>query len=302
MSDLKTNDGKQAIYCLEHLLYEVPFSTLHNVSALLAQESGRPVSEFGQSAGHWTFKVVERFLWDRGMKCIPTTRNGHWRFDLSPNFLRRGPGFIGFIKPQTLETVKWTNGGWQTESQKSLEDISSWLDPDTVTVHRMWAAVQPFYKENKAFHITTDDWPWSRHEHRPNSCWQGERASYEGRSRAVKSFMRAHKDNPIMMSTSKEMVLCKPSPSGWQTETLLNYEFLTMHKASEKILETLVSKLHNTLDQDKACVVLSHAIYSVLTYMGGRLTPGECSSFTRDELEQLRRYEMGLEQCIDTSD
>ena len=158
----------------------------------------------------------------------------------------------------------------------------------------MWSAVQPFYNQNKAFHVTTDDWPWTRNECRPQSCWQSQRVCYEGRKRSVKSYMRAHKKEPIMMSSNKEMVLCTPTASGWETETLFNYECLDIKDVGPKVLEIIMHKLNSILDQERACVVMSHAAYSVLTYMGGRLTPEECSSFTPDELETLEKYQMGL--------
>ena len=300
MSDLKTDDGKQAIYCLEHLLYEIPFSALHNIAALLAQETGRPVDEFGDSMGHWSFEVVERFLWDRGMKCVPTTHNDTWTLDMSPNFLRRDHGFVGFIIPQTMQSFKWSGEVWTNSQKEDVEDINSQLTNEAVVVYRMWAPVQSYYKDNKAFHITLDEWKWQRNEHRPGSCWRSEIVSYhEGRSRAVKSYMRYHKEEPIMMSSSKEIVLCSPTPKGWQTETLTNYECLTINQASARVLETLMQKLQTVLDEDKACVIMSHVAYSVLTYMGGRLTPQDCSALTPDELELLQQYEMGLKQVVD---
>lgn len=298
MSDLKSNDGKQAKYCLEHLLYEVPFTTLHNVAALLAQETGRPVSEFAEAMGHWTFEVVERFLWDRGMKCVPTTHGGHWCLDMSPNFLRRDPGFVGFIVPETLESYAWTDDGWQSSGNVKEEDILSKLTSGTVVVHRMWSPVETYFKQNKPFHITIDEWPWRRNECRPDACWRSENVCYEGRSRSVKSYMREHRKESIMMSSSKEIVLCTPTSEGWQTETLTNYECLTMQKTSERVLETLMNKLKLVLDEDKACTIMSHVAYSVLTYMGGRLTAQDCSALTPDEMEQLRRYEMGLMQTV----
>ncbi|MDA7838974.1 hypothetical protein N9A45_01405 [bacterium] len=296
MSDLKSDDGKQAIYCLEHLLYEIPFTALHNVAALLAQETGRPVTEFAEAMGHWTFEVVERFLWDRGMKCVPTTRNGHWYLDMSPNFLRRDPGFVGFIVPQTLESYAWSKEGWFSSDKTKEEDVLSKLSTDTVVVYRMWSPIQPLFEQNKAFHITTDDWKWRRDECRPDACWRKENVCYDGRSRSVKAYMRSHREEPIMMSSSKEIVLCRPTKSGWRTETLTNYECLNLKQSSARVLETLMQKLNTILDEDKACVIMSHVAYSVLTYMGGRLTPQDCSALSPDELELLQQYEMGLLQ------
>lgn len=296
MSDLKTDDGKQAVYCLEHLLYEIPFSALHNVAALLAQESGRPVSEFGDAMGHWTFEVIERFLWDRGMKCVSTSRKDKWCLDMSPNFLRRDPGFVGFIVPTPLESYIWSNHKWIASDKSIHEDVVCKLTSDSVVVYRMWSSVQCHFQNDTPFYVTTDQSKWSRDEFRPDACWRKEGVCYEGRSRSVKSYMRCHRDEPIMMSSSKEIVLCQPTKSGWQTETLTNYECLSLNHASARVLETLMNKLHIVLDEDKACVIMCHVAYSVLAYMGGRLTPQDCSSLTPDELELLEQYEMGLRQ------
>ena len=95
MSDLKVDDGKQAIRCLEHLLYAVPVSELHNVAATLAQESGQSVSKFASAVGYWTFEVLERFLLDRGMKCTRACLDGVWQLD-SLHFLQKCLGiFLG---------------------------------------------------------------------------------------------------------------------------------------------------------------------------------------------------------------
>lgn len=291
MSDLKSNDGKQAIYCLEHLLYEVPFSALHSVSALLAQESGRPVAEFGQKAGHWTFEVVDRFLRDRGMACAPASDATAWHLDITPTFLRRSPSFVGFICTDTLTSIKWCQGKWVNSEGASVEP----KQPHMVAVHRMWSAVEPFYRRGESYHITGSDAGFVRHECRPETCWQSEEVNYEGRSRAVKTYMREHKKGAIMMSNEHEMVLCKPAKHGWTTETLLNYDFIPQDEVSQQVAEVVTNKIVGILDsQPENWKVMGHAMYSVLRYLGGRLTTQECSSLSPEELETLQKYETGL--------
>ena len=299
MSDLKDDDGKQAIYCLEHLLYEIPFSALHNVAALLAQETGQSVTDFGQSMGHWTFDVVQRFLWERGYKCVPTVCEKKWCLDKSPNFLRRDAGFVGFICRKSLVSYKWYNNQWHDSAKKAIDDIHPLLH-DAVVVHRMWAAVEPYYAQDRPYYVTSDIFKYTRSECDPKSCWQTERVCYEGRRSAVKAYMREHRKNAIMMSNEHEMVLCRPTKRGWETETLLNYECMALKPLSERVLEVIMKKLAEIIDQDRVCLVMGHAFYSVLSYVGGRLTPEDCSLLSPEEIETLRNYEMGLTKVEQT--
>jgi hypothetical protein len=294
MSDLKSDDGKQAVYCLEHLLYEVPFSALHNMAALLAQETNQPVGDFGQSDGHWSFEVVQRFLHERGMRCILAYRDKFWLIDTSANYLRRYPGFIGIICSKTLESYKW-DGQWLNSKKEVLKDFPCHLDGDCYIVHQMWSSVENFYKENKPFYIASDGMGLTRYECYPESCWKKELINYDGRSTAVKTYMKEHRRGPIMMSNEHEIVLCKPGKNGWKTETLLNYECFDIQQASQRVLNVLDIKVGDLLEaKEETSAVMSHAMYSVLSYMGGRLTPQECSSLNPEEIEILKKYEQGL--------
>lgn len=291
MSDLKSNDGKQAIYCLEHLLYEVPFSALHNVAAMLAQETNQPVSDFGQKTGHWTFDVVARFLIDRGMACVPASDASVWFLDITPAFLRRSPSFVGFICIDTMTSIKWCDDKWLNSEGVVVEP----KQPHMVAVHRMWSAVEPFYRRQESYHVTGPDAGFVRHECRPETCWQSEEVNYEGRSQAVKAYMREHKRGAIMMSNEHEMVLCKPAKHGWKTETLLNYDFIPQEEVSQQVAEVVTNKIVGILEsRPENWKVMGHAMYSVLRYLGGRLTVSECSLLTPEELETLQTYEEGL--------
>lgn len=291
MSDLKSNDGKQAIYCLEHLLYEVPFSALYNVAAILAQESGRPVSDFGHKSGNWTFEVVVRFLWDRGMTCVPASDATRWLLDITPAFLRRSDSFVGFICTDTLMSIKWCQGKWVNSESVVVEP----RQPEMVVVHRMWSAAAPFYRRQQSYHLTGPEGGFVRHECRPETCWQSEEVNYEGRSQAVKAYMREHKRGAIMMSNEHEMVLCKPAKHGWKTETLLNYDFMPQQEVSQQVAEVVTNKIVEILEsRPENWKVMGHAMYSVLRYLGGRLTTSECSLLTPEELETLKEYEAGL--------
>lgn len=293
MSDLKSDDGKQAVYCLQHLLYEIPFSALFSVAAILAQETGRPVDEFSQKSGHWTFEVVARFLMDRGMACIPASDETTWHLNITPTFLRRSPSFVGFIRTDTLESIKWVHGKWLNSDGETIEP----KQPHTVVVHRMWSAVEPFYRRSESYYITGPNSGFVRHECRTETCWQREEVNYEGRSQAVKAYMREHKRGAIMMSNEHEMVLCEPAKHGWKTETLLNYDFMPQQEVSQQVAEVVTNKIIGILEsQPENWKVMGHAMYSVLRYLGGRLTTEECSMLTPEELETLKKYEEGLQK------
>jgi len=291
MSDLKADDGKQALRCLEHLLYPVPASELHNAAATMAQELGQSVSNFGSAAGYWTFEVVERFLLDRGMKCTRACLDGVWQLD-SLHFLQSHPGMVGLVDVHSLHSYVRRNGSWCGEDGEDM-----FLSLNSVLVHRMWTPLLPFYNRNSAFHITVDSAQWERHECQPSSCWRVEPVSYEGRETAVKAQMRLHKKSAILMSNSNEIVLCRPAKRGWETTTLLNYECMPTVVRARHVAETLADRIvsHIEQNQNQGWSVMAHALFSALQHLNGRVTSEDFSTLTPQEREVLRLYEQGLE-------
>ena len=290
MSDLKADDGKQAVRCLEHLLYPVPESELHNVAATMAQESGQSVSMFGSAVGYWTFEVVERFLLNRGMKCTVACTGGLWQLD-SLHFLQSHPGLVGLIDVNSLHSYVRRNGSWGGEAEEDMPPVDN-----SVVVHRMWTPLLPFYNRNSAFHITVDNAQWERHECQPSSCWRVEPVSYEGRETAVKAQMRLHKKSTILMSNSNEIVLCRPAKRGWETTTLLNYECMPTVDRAKHVAETLADRIvgHIERHQNQGWSVMAHALFSALQHLNGRVTAEDFSTLTPQEREVLRLYEQGL--------
>ena len=296
MSDfLQRLPAKQAKHCLEHLLYDIPDKTLHNISAGLAQETGETLDTFGTAEGHWTWPVVEKFLQNRGMKCTIATRGQNWLLD-SPTYLRQSPGFVGFIIRDSLESYIWKSNNWYTTQGIVTQKLAHrlWQNGNTLVVHKMWAPLEPFYATRKAFHITTDDSNWTRYECQPTSCWRAEPVSYDNRDQHVKKYMRAHKKSHIMMSNNQEIVLCKPGPTGWSTETLLNYEFLNIVETSKRMTEIIADKLVDHIGDGKGWGVMSHALFSALYHLGGRLKNEDCSDFTPEDIAILEKYKNGM--------
>ena len=287
--------AKQAIYCLEHLLYDISEKTLHNVAAGLAQETGKPVETFGTIEGRWTWSVVERFLQNRGMKCTVATQGQSWLLD-SPTYLRQSPGFVGFIIRDSMESYIWKLNNWYTTHGIITQELAhnAWQNGNTIVVHKMWAPLESFYNTRKAFHITTDDSKWTRYECQPTSCWRAEPVCYDQRDQQVKKYMRAHKKSSIMMSNNQEIVLCTPGPKGWATETVLNYEFLDIEETSKRMSEIIADKLVVHIGEGKGWGVMSHALFSALTHLGGLLKPKDCSDFTPEDMAILQKYENGM--------
>jgi len=295
MSDFKKRHPKQAKKCLEHLLYTIPEQTLHDIAATLAQTHAVPVENFANINGHWTWPVVERFLSNRGLKTTSTTLNNHWILD-SPKYLSNSPGFIGFIDIDTLESYTVQNNTWTTtQTTLNQEEAYSRLQSgNTVAVHKMWSPLEPFYNQNQAFHITTDETGFLRYECQPTSCWRPEPVSYENRSAVVKNFMRAHKRSPILMSNHQEMVMATPGKSGWKTKCVLSYECFSTIQTSQQIAEKLAAKMVATIEQRGGWDIMAHALWSALHFMGEKMTIDECSNFTPEELDVLKQYENGM--------
>ena len=286
---------KKALQCIEHILYDISEKTLHNIAAILAQKNQQPVETYGNAAGNWTWPVVEYFLHERGMRATQAASGRIWNLD-SPSYLKQAPGFVGFIDKDTLDAWAYKQGAWLAlDGPKTQKDVYNiFQSGNTVAVHKMWAPLLQFYEKEQAFHITTDDSNWTRYECQPSSLWRPEQVSYEKRDAAVKSFMRAHKKSPILMSNSQEMVIARPGSTGWKTEPILSYECLTIEDASQQVAETIAEKLVRHISTRTGWSAMAHALFSAYHFLGGTLKQDECSLLTDEERGILKKYENGM--------
>jgi hypothetical protein len=292
MSDLKEDDGQTALSCIEHLLYPISASCLHDIAATLAQESNISVSNFCNSAGYWSYPVLERFLYERGMKCTSCCHNGRWKLD-SLHFLNSHPGIVGIIDKISLESFVYKNDDWFSENGQVFNNPKS-----AVIVHKMWVPLLPFYNNGDAFHVTVDHEEFKRYECQPSSCWRVEPVCYTGRESSVKSWMKIYRKSQIMMSNSQEIVLCSPGKSGWETKTLLNYECLPVEDGSRLVAEKLADKVVDHIEQNcNGWSTLSHALFSALQQLDGHVTTNDFTSLTTEEQNELQNYEDGLQYC-----
>ena len=289
MSDFKVG-AKKALTAVSHLLYEINERTLNNVAARLVQQTSNPIATYCTASGYWTFEVVQEFLRERGMKCTAASVDGRWLLD-APRFLRSNPAIVGFIDGDTMDTFKWVKSSWSTQREPVLVLPKRRL----FAVHKMWVPFEKFY--GSAFHVMTDDAPWTRHEFQLTSCWRGETVNYEGCENAVKHHMKTHKKSTIMMSNNTEMLLCKPGRGGWKTETLLNYECMSLADAAQQVAEemsTLLVDHIETREPGYGWSVMAHALFSAYQHLGGKLHANNLSRLSPEHLDTLRRYEQGL--------
>lgn len=286
MSNFKVG-AKNAVVAIEHLLYNISESELTNVAAVLAQENSVPVDTYCQKGGYWTFEVVERFLFERGIKCTFAGVSGKWLLD-APRFLRENPSVVGFLDTSSLTAFKWNGAQWTTPTT-----ICTILPKQSlVVIHKMWIPFEKFFE--KTFHVTTDEDEWTRYECHPSSCWRMETVNYEGCKNAVKQTMREYKKSPIMMSNSTELLMCKPTSKGWKTKTLLNYEFLSLHESARQVSESLSTLLVDHIEcsgSGDGWTVMAHALFSAFQHLKGRLNPNDLSNFTEEDIQTLQDYE-----------
>ena len=197
---------------------------------------------------------------------------------------------MGFVHTKTLAAYKWCTNAWWTDTE-ALQTLPL---EDLVAVHKMWVPLLPFYNEQRAFHITTDEAPLNRYECQPSSCWRVETVNYDGRKTAVKEQMRACKRSDILMSNSREFLLCAPSSSGWATETILNYDVLPLEEvartSAEHIADLLVSHIGQT-DGLHGWSVMAHALFSAYSHIGGQMKVDDLSHLPDGDIHALKQYE-----------
>lgn len=300
MSVLSSKD--KALECVSHILgYDVSHIIMHKMAALLSQETGTSVSMYTHSGGFWTFEVVRRLLHERGMACTHVVEDGKWCAD-SLSFLKSHPGLVGFIQVDNLESYQYVRNQW-SDSKRDLtfENVSArfGLASNVVMVHKMWQSLIPYFRKGESFHISTDKMPLKRSECSPSSCWRVEPVSYEGRETAVKEQLRATKRSAILMSSSREVLLCRPTSRGWRTKTLLNFECMPLEDSSrqvaERLADRLVSLIQTTHDQRKGWSAMAHALFGAYHYLGGKMKSEEYSQLTQNEMATLAAYQDKLQ-------
>jgi hypothetical protein len=300
MSVLSSKD--KALHCATHLLgYDVSHITMHKMAALLSQETGTSVSVYTHSGGFWSFDVVQRLLHERGMACTHIVADGKWCAD-SLSFLKQHSGLVGFVQVDNLESYKYVRNQWSDSKRElTFENVGARfrLASNVVLVHKMWQPLIPYFKNKHSFHVSTDVAPLERSECSPSSCWRVEPVSYEGREKAVKEQLRVTTRSGILMSSSREVLLCRPTSRGWRTKTLLNFESMPLEDSSrqvaERLADRLVSLIENEKDTRKGWSVMAHALFSAYHYLGGKMKADEYSQFTRDEIDVLTTYQNKLE-------
>jgi len=96
------------------------------------------------------------------------------------------------------------------------------------------------------------------------------------------------------MSNSKEILLCRPTSRGWKTETLLNYEFLSMQDSARQVSESLSTALVDHIECSggpDGWTVMAHALFSAFQHLKGRLDPNDLSNLSVEDIQALQEYE-----------
>jgi hypothetical protein len=276
----RQDGGKKAIDTLEYLLkYDISENSLHQSAAMLAQLQQVSVNQFCNKSGYFVFDVVNHLLSVRGMKCQVIKNQNVWQ--MQEKSLQDNPAVVGIIDTVNLNSfqINSDNKWISLDPLQTLGDIQN-----AVVVLKMWQPVSSYYNNNQNFYITTDTSDL-RYEHLHNSSWKTNQISYQNLTQTLKNELKKHRQRPIMMSNSDEIVILSPKKKGWGSETLLNYRCsrplaYANRKIAEQLADIVVDHINSTFsdgNDGKGWEVLSHALFSCLQHLNGKLADNFCA-------------------------
>ena len=82
---------------------------------------------------------------------------------------------------------------------------------------------------------------YTRWEYEPTSCWLGHKMNYNGKDKKILKQLRGW-DGNVLMSNKKELVLCKPTAQGWDSDVIMEFDGLPIQRNLYDYMNWLINK------------------------------------------------------------
>ena len=313
MSDIKnipTIDWIQALtFLFKRELFEE--KNFQDAKAMIAQECKRSCDDISY------VETVKKILNDNGYgmdKAIATDGVKKWLYD-SMTFLTKNPCIVGFLvhingnswfSIRSNDKITWE---WQTVYEKNIkifkQDIINkmlTINGNVYIVWKMWVPLSRWIKKKRPFYIrgadTESDVRW---EYEPTSCFLPQKMSYKGKNKKIMKTMKQW-SGTIMMSNRKELVLCKPSSSGWETETIMEFDGLPFDTQTNRLTNLAFNKITEFCinHPNKSSDILAHSAHALTAICNKFNINVPHKSLTAFQLEEsdeekIREYDKVLE-------
>ena len=124
---------------------------------------------------------------------------------------------------------------------------------------------------------------------------------YNGKNKAVRRVINKWA-SPLLLSNKKEMVVCSPSPKGWVSKRVMEFDGYPIDQIADKVTALAHRKLLQKCVQTPHMRTeilrhTAHALVGVCHRFGVNVCPEECSTFQfkdDEEIELMRKYEAAL--------
>jgi hypothetical protein len=314
MSKLATNICGDALQSLACLFRSDKFNQqdLSNASAMLSQR--------GVSSDVQTLDSVLKFMlnewgigFDEAIK-MDSDGNRQWMYD-SVTFLTKNPSIIGFLvkhSDNNWRACKRADTIWEWQENKFtwdriqrheiIDKLMSYNCP-VYLVWKKWIPVQQWVDCKRPFYIrsadTEDNTRW---EYEPTSCWMPQKMVYSGKSHKMKKILKKW-DSPCLISNAKHFLMLKPSSSGWNTETIMEFDGLPVGTVASRLARLVEDAIYEQIEKNPTLGAeimphLAHALMSVASKFEISINHKQISAFEMDadETEKIREYDEQLEK------
>jgi hypothetical protein len=313
MSDIKNISGLNWIQALYFLFRKNIFveQNFQDAKAMIAQEKKKSCDDI------FAEEIVRKILTDNGYGMDLAIRKDPikvWVYD-SMTFLTKNPCIVGFLvcenenswfSIRSNDKISWD---WQTTQDDGKTIYKSDIINNMLTINgnvyliwKMWIPMERWIKKRRPFYIRgADTAPDIRWEYEPTSCFLPQKMNYKGKNKKIIKTMNKW-SGTIMMSNRKEIVLCSPSSSGWETETVMEFDglpFDTMTNRLSNLAHEQITEFCNKYPQQSSDIRAhtAHALTAICNKFKINVPHKSLTAFQLEESdeEKIREYDKVLE-------
>tara|TARA_B100000579_G_C22788132_1_gene832993 strand:+ start:616 stop:1587 length:972 start_codon:yes stop_codon:yes gene_type:complete len=313
MSDLKNIPLLNWIQAIS-FLFKKDFFTNKNfqdAKAMIAQEKNKSCDTITKE------ETVRKILIDHGYgmdKAIKNKPVKTWLYD-SMTFLTKNPCIIGFLISEdndnwfsirSEDKITWL---WQTSDTEHdmvyKQDIINkmlTIKGNVYLIWKMWIPLYRWIKKKRPFYIrgadTESDIRW---EYEPTSCFLPQKMNYKGKNKKILKTMNKW-SGTILMSNRKELVLCSPSSTGWETETIMEFDGVPFNTQTTRLASLANDQILNFCNKyphksNEIMAHVAHALTSICDKFKINVPHKSLTAFQLEESdeEKIREYDKVLE-------
>ena len=314
MSSINIQQKPDWYNALSSLLQNDIFSKreFQNMKALKAQKENKRVDVYKESEILHFMLKENGYGMDLTAHIDPETENKTWVFD-SITYLSKNPSVIGWLIDMDTHwiCIRKYRDIWQEQiSSTHFKDIEPYQIINKIMsyqgtaymIWKLWIPIQKWIDKKEPFYIRGPSTAnYIRWEYEPTSCWLGHKMNYNGKDKKILKQLRGW-DGNVLMSNKKELVLCKPTDQGWDSDIIMEFDGLPLHTQSLRLYELAHKQIkifinNNPKASDHIYPILAHSLVSICNKFNINIDHKQLSAFNIEDeeiLDKVKEYDTML--------